>query len=112
MLLFPATRGDLSGRRTSAAVKLMAPSTSANGYALATHRYYLSHPEEHAKVARAGLLHALTYHRAVSRIDYVLRSAHEEQEHDAGRHSPAHYGDTGGSLLQSHPEGEKEIAAG
>ena len=39
--------------------------------------YYLSHPAEAQKLAAAGLRHALKYHRAVSRLDFVLRSAHE-----------------------------------
>ena len=40
--------------------------------------YYLSHPQEAQKLAAAaGLRHALRYHRAVSRLDFVLRSAHE-----------------------------------
>ena len=39
--------------------------------------YYLSHPLEAQKLAAAGLRHALRYHRAVSRLDFVLRSAHE-----------------------------------
>jgi len=39
--------------------------------------YYLEHPAEARRIARNGLRHALRYHRAVSRMDYVLRSAHE-----------------------------------
>ena len=39
--------------------------------------YYLSHPQEAQKLAAAGLRHALRYHRAVSRLDFILRSAHE-----------------------------------
>jgi hypothetical protein len=39
--------------------------------------YYLSHPLEAQKLAAAGLRHALRYHRAVSRLDFILRSAHE-----------------------------------
>jgi hypothetical protein len=75
-------------------------------------KYYLDHPAEHARVARAGLLHSLTFHRAVSRIDYVLRSAHEEQEHDQGRETPAHYSRaTGGRFLEDHEDGELEMAA-
>uniref|UniRef100_A0A7S3JSJ3 Spore protein YkvP/CgeB glycosyl transferase-like domain-containing protein n=1 Tax=Aureoumbra lagunensis TaxID=44058 RepID=A0A7S3JSJ3_9STRA len=40
-------------------------------------KYYLEHPEEARIIARAGLRHALRYHRAVSRMDWILRSAHE-----------------------------------
>lgn len=39
--------------------------------------YYLAHPDEARAIANAGLRHALRYHRAVSRMDFVLRSAHE-----------------------------------
>lgn len=39
--------------------------------------YYLAHPEEASKIAAAGLRHALKCHRAVSRLDWILRSAHE-----------------------------------
>ncbi len=39
--------------------------------------YYLSHPQEAQRLAAAGLRHALRYHRAVSRLDFILRSAHE-----------------------------------
>lgn len=38
--------------------------------------YYRSNPLEGQKVARAGYLHAMKYHRTVSLVDYVLRSAH------------------------------------
>ena len=38
--------------------------------------YFLSHPEEAAAIALQGLVHTLRHHRAVSRLDYVLRSAH------------------------------------
>ena len=37
-------------------------------------RYYLARPEEAARVAANGLAHVLRHHRAVSRVDYVLRS--------------------------------------
>lgn len=39
--------------------------------------FYLEHPREARRIAAAGLRHALAHHRAVSRMDYVLRSAHE-----------------------------------
>ncbi|KAJ1462050.1 hypothetical protein M885DRAFT_506121 [Pelagophyceae sp. CCMP2097] len=35
--------------------------------------YYVRHPEEAAVIAARGLAHALKYHRAVTRADYVLR---------------------------------------
>lgn len=40
-------------------------------------KFYLERPELARKIAVAGLRHALRYHRAVSRMDFVLRSAHE-----------------------------------
>ena len=39
--------------------------------------YYLEHPAEARRIAAAGLKHALRYHRAVSRLDFILRSVHE-----------------------------------
>ncbi|KAJ8610357.1 hypothetical protein CTAYLR_003899 [Chrysophaeum taylorii] len=39
--------------------------------------YYLERPREARSIAINGLRHALKYHRAVSRMDYILRSAHE-----------------------------------
>lgn len=39
--------------------------------------FYLEHPTEARRIAANGLRHALAYHRAVSRMDFVLRSAHE-----------------------------------
>jgi len=38
-------------------------------------KYYLEHPQEARAIARAGLRHALRYHRALSRMDWILRSA-------------------------------------
>lgn len=38
--------------------------------------YYLAHPLEAKKIAINGYLHAMKYHRSVSMIDYVMRSAH------------------------------------
>ena len=53
--------------------------------------YYLAHPDEAAKIAAAGLKHALKYHRAVSRMDWVLRSAHEIKSYaDADSHPYTH----------------------
>ena len=40
--------------------------------------YYLEHPAEARRIARNGYLHVLKYHRAVSRFDYFLRSAHHQ----------------------------------
>jgi len=54
-------------------------------------KYYLEHPREAERIAAAGLKHALRYHRAVSRLDYVLRSAHELKQAD-GAHSYTHTG--------------------
>ena len=38
--------------------------------------YYRQHPDEARKIAITGYLHCMKYHRTVSMIDYVLRSAH------------------------------------
>lgn len=51
-------------------------------------KYYLSHPEEAREIARRGYLHALRYHRAVSRLDYFLRSVHEQELLAEGKESP------------------------
>lgn len=52
-------------------------------------RYYLARPEEAARVAANGLAHVLRHHRAVSRVDYVLRSLADKwqvhPEDDFGR---------------------------
>lgn len=44
---------------------------------LAKLRYYMEHSDVAAKIAVNGLAFALTYHRPVSRVDYILRSLHE-----------------------------------
>ena len=46
-------------------------------------KYYLERPAEMRRVARAGFVHCLRHHRAVSRIDWLLRSALEIQRRDA-----------------------------
>ena len=45
--------------------------------------YYLAHPDEARAIAKACLAHALKHHRAVSRMDFLLRSAHEERLRNA-----------------------------
>ena len=42
--------------------------------------YFLAHPREAAAIATHGLVHTLRYHRAVSRLDYILRTAHVQFE--------------------------------
>jgi len=42
--------------------------------------YYRSHPAVARQIALNGYLHAMKYHRAVSMIDYVLRTAHEKKQ--------------------------------
>ena len=37
--------------------------------------YYRHHPDEARRIAITGYLHCMKYHRTVSMIDYVLRSA-------------------------------------
>lgn len=36
-------------------------------------KYYLNHPKERIEVAKSGYNHAMTYHRSVNRVDYMLR---------------------------------------
>jgi len=52
-------------------------------------QYYLERPEEAARVAANGLAHVLRHHRAVSRVDYILRSVADKwarhPEDDNGR---------------------------
>lgn len=43
--------------------------------------WYLDHPAEARRIARAGFLYALKYHRTVSRIDWILRSSDLAQHH-------------------------------
>lgn len=38
--------------------------------------YYRANPQEARKIAIQGYLHAMKYHRTVSMIDYILRTAH------------------------------------
>lgn len=38
--------------------------------------YYRAHPAEAAAIARRGYLHALTHHRTVNAMDYILRTVH------------------------------------
>ena len=47
--------------------------------------HYLAHPLDARRIARQGYLHALQYHRSVSRVDYYLRTAHQEEEEEARR---------------------------
>lgn len=62
--------------------------------------YYLARPDEARKIAAAGLKHALTHHRAVSRLDFILRSAHELRAADAS--SAARLGYTHTASLIKH----------
>ena len=52
-------------------------------------RYYLERPLEAQKIALRGYLHALRYHRTISRMDYILRSAHVAYEARVGKPPPA-----------------------
>ena len=38
--------------------------------------YYRNHIDETRRIAVAGYLHAMKFHRAVNLIDYILRTAH------------------------------------
>jgi hypothetical protein len=40
-----------------------------------TLRYYVDHPDECARIGRAGLQHAVMFHRSASRVDYILSTA-------------------------------------
>jgi hypothetical protein len=73
-------------------------------------RYYLARPEEAARVAANGLAHVLRHHRAVSRVDYVLRSladkwqAHPENDYGRWPRPPlrkAPYSETGFQIRAS-----------
>lgn len=63
--------------------------------------YYRSHPEESRQIAIQGYLHAMKYHRTVSMMDYVLRTAHVKLV-DQGKLPSPHpqYLYTGQYLLQ------------
>jgi hypothetical protein len=43
--------------------------------------YYLQHSDEANRIARNGYLHSMKFHRTVSMMDYVLRTAHEKSRH-------------------------------
>jgi hypothetical protein len=45
--------------------------------------HFLAHPLEARAIAQRGYLHTLKYHRAVSRVDYFLRTAHEQELHES-----------------------------
>lgn len=45
--------------------------------------HFLTHPLEARAIARRGYLHTLKYHRAVSRVDYFLRTAHDQELHES-----------------------------
>jgi hypothetical protein len=64
--------------------------------------YYLTHPLEARQIARRGYLFALQYHRAVSRVDYFLRTAHEQELHDAA---------AAGATVRRRPPGTGTAAA-
>lgn len=64
-------------------------STSSLNYSgTLSDRYYLEHPSEAREIARRGYLHTLQYHRAVSRVDFFLRSAHAEELRGDAEPSP------------------------
>ena len=82
--------------------------------------YFLAHPREAAAIATHGLVHTLRYHRAVSRLDYILRTAHVQfatlRPHERARGGPVPpppavpYADTGLDIATSlvhegHPAG-------
>jgi hypothetical protein len=41
--------------------------------------YYLKHKDKARQIAINGYLHSMKYHRTVSMMDYILRSAHLHQ---------------------------------
>ena len=72
--------------------------------------YYLAHPREAARIAANGLAHVLRHHRAVSRVDYFLRTLDDKwrrhPEEDYGRDPrpparPAPYQETGFTIRAS-----------
>ena len=87
-------------------------------------RYYLDHPVEARRIAVAGHLFALRYHRAVSQADYFLRTAHlalattspaagqDDVEPASARLRPSpwpeqQYGETTGQALLARYDGNK-----
>ena len=58
-------------------------------------KHYLDRPAEMRRVAHNGFLHALKYHRSVTRLDWILRSALEAKAVDAAAAGPG--GGGGGS---------------
>ena len=72
--------------------------------------YYLERPREAARIAANGLAHVLRHHRAVSRVDYVLRTLDDKwrlhPEEDRGREPrppprAARYAETGFAIRAS-----------
>ena len=78
-------------------------STKAPAALEAKLRYYLvDRPDLGARIARTGFHHALRYHRAVSRIDWILRSALAElPDHRSSTTTRDDNNDTAGVLLRS-----------
>ncbi len=59
---------------------------------LAKLKFYLDHPEEMRRVALNGFLHSLRHHRAVTRVDWIIRSALE------AKGDPTPFTDTGEAI--------------
>lgn len=69
-------------------------------------RYYITHPDQARAIATRGLKHCLRYHLAVSRVDFLLRSAHEltvlERRATLASNLPLTYSSTGRSLKHAN----------
>jgi hypothetical protein len=76
--------------------------------------YFLSHPLEARRIARAGYLHVMTHHRTVNSIDYILRTAETKRAAitltGGGKVRPTFaYTHTGQFLVQQTRRQEKRI---
>lgn len=76
--------------------------------------YYHTHPEEARKIAVAGYLFAMRYHRTVSMVDYFLRSAHlkmaQEEEEEGSPLELPRYRYTGQFLVNETRHQARHIA--
>lgn len=64
-------------------------------------RHYMENPEEARVIARAGYLHVLKYHRAVSCVDYLVRTANVVETHQ-GHSDLRQYAETGFSIASNY----------
>jgi hypothetical protein len=72
--------------------------------------YYRANPKEARRIAVNGYLHAMKYHRTVSMVDYVLRSAHLKRAHMKNMPTMPDYVYTGQYLNTHTRQFREEIA--